>query len=126
MKDLTVLNPFRRRVAEAQLYGGNADSPRQGIFVLPSKIDGGSLRCLASSGEGWDHVSVSRVNRCPNWPEMCQIKDAFFEPDETVMQLHVPAKDHINIHRYCLHLWRPQGLDIPRPPNWMVGPKGGE
>jgi len=65
------------------------------------------MRVMASAGMGWDHVSISRQNRCPNWPEMEHIKRLFFRDDETAMQLHVPPSDHISIHPYCLHLWRP-------------------
>ena len=28
--------------------------------------------------------------------------------------------DHVNVHNYCLHLWRPQNVDIPKPPNELV------
>jgi hypothetical protein len=76
---------------------------------------------MASSEFGWEHVSVSRINRCPNWPEMSHIKTLFFKDDETVMQLHVPSSDHINEHPNCLHLWRPTSTEIPRPFDWMVG-----
>ena len=100
-------------------YGSIGDQDA-GMFALPSTIDGGQLRVVASSGEGWDHVSVSRTNRCPNWTEMEQIKRLFFKPDETAMQLHVPPNDHISVHPYCLHLWRPHLLPIPMPPKWMV------
>jgi hypothetical protein len=96
-----------------------------GAFVLPSPIDGQGLRVIASSGGGWDHVSVSRTKRCPNWPEMDFVKRVFFG-DEVVMQLHVPSKDHVNYHAFCLHLWRPQSAEIPRPPAWMVGPVAGQ
>jgi hypothetical protein len=92
-----------------------------GAFLIPSKVDGGALRIIAASELGWDHVSVSRVNRCPNWLEMCQVKELFFHDHETVMQLHVPSSDRINDHQFCLHLWRPTAADIPRPPSWMVG-----
>jgi hypothetical protein len=36
------------------------------------------------------------------------------------MQVHVPASEHINIHPYTLHLWRPLLLEIPRPPQGAV------
>ena len=37
------------------------------------------------------------------------------------MQLHLPVKEHINYHPYCLHIWRPLlQVKIPRPPNWMI------
>ncbi len=52
---------------------------------------------------------------------MAQIKDLFWGDSETVMQLHVPAADHVNDHPYCLHLWKPINQDIPRPPSYTVG-----
>lgn len=90
-----------------------------GAFVVP--FEGRDLHVIASTGLGWDHVSVSLNNRCPNWREMSYIKDLFFTENEVVMQLHVAKKDHINLHPYCLHLWRPQLEKIPLPPNFMVG-----
>lgn len=124
MRFLTLLDCFRDRAWEANMGGSGDDG--QGCFCVKSRIDGGDLRILASSGMGWDHVSVSRANRCPNWPEMEQVRHLFFRDDETVMQLHVPPSDHINCHPNCLHLWRPQDVEIPRPPSIMVGPTKAE
>jgi hypothetical protein len=81
------------------------------------------LKVIASSGEGWDNVSVSCNGRYPTWAEMEHVKHLFFEDDETAMQLYVPAKDHINCHPHCLHLWRSHDKEIARPPSIMVGPK---
>ena len=120
MKNLRQYDQYRdnsKRVLAA--YGSSGDETC-GVFHLPSPIDGQTLTIVASQGEGWDHVSVSRTNRCPNWPEMEFVRGRFFEDNETVMQLHVPKTDHINVHPNCLHLWRPQREDIPRPPGWMV------
>lgn len=103
-------------------FGSFGDSTC-GFFLVPSPIDAADMKVLASSGEGWDHVSVSRQNRCPNWMEMDHVKRLFFAEDETAMQLHVPSSDHISVHPYCLHLWRPHNVEIPRPPAFMVGPK---
>lgn len=122
MRDLRVLDAYRLIAVEVELYGG-ISGHGNGVFELPSPIDGQSLRVIASNGDGWDHVSVSRANRCPNWPEMEFIKRRFFKDDETVMQLHVPPSEHINFHPNCLHLWRPHNTTIPRPPPWMVAPK---
>src|SRR3990167_10213238 len=94
-----------------------------GMFMVPSPPEGRGIAVGASSGEGWDHVSVSRPNRCPNWPEMEFIAGLFFEDGETAMQLHVPSSDHVNNHPYCLHWWRPHAAVIPRPPAIMVGIK---
>jgi len=120
MRNLNLLNPYR---LDAREFYGSIGDETCGAFVLPSKIDGQNLRVVASAGEGWDHVSVSCSNRCPNWMEMEQVKRLFFKDDEVAMQLHVPPSEHINHHPYCLHLWRPHDAPIPMPPDWMVGPK---
>lgn len=121
MRNLHLLDAYRRTDrAIVERFGGIGDH-ETGMFEMPSPIDGGVLRIVASAGLGWDHVSVSRQNRCPNWPEMEHVKRLFFRDDETAMQLHVPPEDHINCHPYCLHLWRPHDQPLPRPPAWMVG-----
>jgi hypothetical protein len=93
-----------------------------GMFIC--RHNGITLRVVCSDGDGWDHISVSLPDRCPTWEEMEYVRELFFRPDETVMQLH-PSKDqHINNHPYCLHLWRPHSGTIPTPPGWMVGVAG--
>lgn len=90
-----------------------------GVYVPPST--GTQIAVIASTHGDWDHLSVSiDAPRCPSWTELEFVKRVFFHPDETAMQLHVPPADHVNIHPYCLHLWRPQTAEIPRPPQWMV------
>lgn len=81
------------------------------------------LMIVASNGGGWEHVSVTVRNRCPIWEEMDWVKHRFWNKDDTVMQYHVPVSDHINVHPFCLHLWRQIGKPMPRPPAWMVGPQ---
>jgi hypothetical protein len=123
LRDLTQLNHYRVQLPPsiAALWRvpdmGNAIC---GAFVVRSRIEPKALRILASNGDGWDHVSVSLVSRCPRWAEMEQVKRMFFLPDEVAMQLHVPASDHISVHPYCLHLWRPHEGAIPLPPPAMV------
>jgi hypothetical protein len=78
------------------------------------------LRVVASAGGGWDHVSVSLANRTPTWAELEYVRKLLFKPDEVVVQYHVPAEDHVNIHPYCLHLWRPHGVQLPLPPKIFV------
>lgn len=98
---------------------GGQESDDGGAFEIP--FNGHIFRVIASDGLGWEHISVSLNNRCPNWKEMCFIKDLFWEDNEVVMQLHVAKKDHINLHPYCLHLWRPLNAEIPLPSSFMVG-----
>lgn len=122
MRNLRVHDGYRLLRAEREFYGINGDDTC-GCFRLPSPIDGQGLTVVASSDGDWDHVSVSRQSRCPNWPEMEFIKKKFFRDDETAMQLHVPESEHINLHPHTLHLWRPRDIPLPRPPGWMVGPQ---
>lgn len=126
MRNLNELNRYRFVAAELQFSGRRGDH-LAGIFTVPSPIDKQDLCVIAASGEGWEHVSVSRSSRCPNWPEMERIKRMFFHDDEVCMQLHVATAEHISFHPYCLHIWRPiDGREIPLPPSWMVGPTKGK
>ncbi len=79
---------------------------------------------MVSDGNLWDHVSVSLPDRCPTWDEMNLVKNLFWSEEETVMQLHPPVADYVNNCKTCLHLWKPQDKEIPRPPTWMVGFRG--
>jgi len=90
------------------LLGSAPPGSDYGYFEIPYKST--TLRVMAAGANdeiiAWDHVSVSLENRCPNWGEMCFVKDLFFDPEETVIQFHPPKSKHINIHPHCLHLWR--------------------
>jgi len=98
-----------------ELYGSTGDH-ENGVFRVPSPIDQQIMNIIASTSRTWEHVSISRRNRCPNWPEMSYIHRMFFKDDEPAMQLHVAGKDHINVVEYCLHLWRPTIETIPGVP----------
>lgn len=102
------------------------ENEHNGLFQ-PVGPEGRRLGVIVSDGDGWDHASVSVIGKpqeVPTYAEMCFIKRLVWRDDETVMELHVPISEHINNHAGCLHLWRPQGAEIPRPPNWMVGIRG--
>ncbi|MGZ8317536.1 MAG: DUF7694 domain-containing protein [Telluria sp.] len=102
------------------LMGTDERAGNNGLFLV--KMRGNQvLAVVASDGEGWEHVSVSRRDRCPSWEEMCHVKALFWSDDACVMQLHPPKADWISNHQFCLHLWRPVGVEIPRPPALMVG-----
>lgn len=107
-----------RDVAGGNRLWGWAGDETCGAFRVP--IGSHEFTVVASSGMGWDHVSVSLKNRCPSWGEMESIKRLFFRPDEIAMQLHVATSDHISFHPNCLHIWRPQNAEIPLPPKVMV------
>lgn len=95
-----------------------------GVFVV-KRDHRTKFVCLVGTGGGWDHVSV-RVqargvpDRLPTWEEMCYVKSMFFDDEEAVVQFHPPKSRYVNIHPYVLHLWRPQGDEMPLPPRRFV------
>lgn len=120
MRNFDELKKYRKN--HPQLGLGDNEG---GFFIVPCTTKGKRtvkilLAVIASTGGGWDHVSVSLPNRCPFWSEMDFIKRLFFDDHEIVMQIHPRTSDHINVHSFCLHLWRPHNIDIPLPPKFMV------
>lgn len=93
-----------------------------GLFYIPLRSH--LLKVIACDGddpsEGWEHVSVSLPNRCPNWEELCFIKRLFWSDEETVVQFHPRKSAYVNIHPYCLHLWRKAGTEYELPPSHFI------
>jgi hypothetical protein len=84
-------------------------------YEFPSpKVKGGKLQVLASTDNSdkgrLEHISVKGYTKTsfytPCWDEMCYIKDAFFEAEQVVIQLHPKKSQHVNINENTLHLWR--------------------
>ena len=106
------------------------DNPK--LTVIKTGEDGGagyvqtgrrfsdSAQVVWSFGGGWDHVSVSHNDCCPTWDEMCAVKDVFFLDDECCIEYHPPKSEYVNIHPYCLHIWKPQNAEILQPPRNYV------
>jgi hypothetical protein len=114
-----VPNKYRIRVGA---FGSSDAIGNAGAFQVPLER-GQSVFVIASDGCGWEHVSVSRRDRCPTWDEMCQVKNMFWEDDDCVVQFHPPRREYVNNHPYCLHLWRQTGCGFPLPPSVLVGIK---
>lgn len=112
---------WRDRSARVILHYGGIGDEFAGVFNVPVLSTGIMLHVIASSGEGWDHVSVSLPDRCPTWEEMVYVKRAFFSKNEWAMELHPPEAKNISKHPFCLHIWRPTLAMIPKPEEWMVG-----
>lgn len=114
---------MRKNIPERfrDLKYSHAKAGSNGLFWIPAQKGNHTLKVIISDGGGWDHVSVSLPNRCPNWPEMCFIKDLFFEPDETALQFHPAVEHYVNNHPYCLHIWRSQTDVVDLPPSEFVG-----
>jgi len=102
--------------------GSSVQDGNNGAFVIPYQSF--QLFVIASDGAGWDHVSVSLKNRCPNWNEMCHVKRMFFDDDETVVQYHPKRSEYVDNCPTALHLWKKQGCEHELPPAILVGLKG--
>lgn len=106
-------------------WNSTAADGNNGAFFIPGPCCR-NLKVIASDGSHWaeagysappwEHVSVSLPNRTPNWAEMSFIKGLFWNKEDCIIQFHPPESKYVNFHDYCLHLWRPVGIEIPMPP----------
>ncbi|MDD5328332.1 MAG: hypothetical protein PHY02_11070 [Phycisphaerae bacterium] len=106
---------------KAMLKGSINDSGQDGLHAT-YRTQGITYTIQFSWGEGWEHASVSipQIKRTPTWGEMCMVKDLFWLPEETVVQYHPAKQKYVNMHNYCLHLWRPIAEKLPAPPTFMI------
>ena len=111
--------PERYRVKQGAI-ASDAGYGNNGAFVVALKR-GQTVFVIASDMMGWEHVSVSRSDRCPTWEEMCQIKAMFWDAEDVALQYHPRESDYVNNHPNCLHLFRPIDAEIPTPPSILVG-----
>lgn len=61
--------------------------------------------CVELDGRRWVHVSVSRRDRVPSYDDLALIKRLFIGRERRAVQVFVPESEHVNLHRFCLHLW---------------------
>jgi len=117
-----VPNDYRIRTG---LMGSDIMQGNNGAFLIPYRLltTEYGLFCIASDGMDWEHVSITvhNVGRCPDWAEMCFIKNLFWDDTDTVIQFHPARPEYVNTHPHCLHLWRPISAIIPKPSPLLVG-----
>jgi hypothetical protein len=94
-------------------------------FISVNRID---MSFVASWGGGWDHVSVAPIKRyiVPDWNTMCKVKQIFFKPDETAIEIHPAEDQYVDNLSNCLHLWRANDKEMVLPPSFMVGIRVGQ
>lgn len=116
--------PNKFRITEGP-YGSNDLEGNQGAFLIPLRTKKSTRTCqvIASDGAGWEHVSVSLPDRTPTWEEMCIVKSMFWEDCDAVVQFHPPKSEYVNNHKYCLHMWRENGINPKLPDSILVGLK---
>ena len=127
MKTLTdpSIEKYRITIPNNRFESGPNGPQDGGIFYLPRGGVKSVIACIATIGEGWDHVSVSILypddtRGTPLWDDMERVFRLFFKEDETAYQLHVPRTEHVNIHNNVLHIWRPHKGKIPKPPRVLI------
>ena len=122
---MTFQVPNKYRIRTGRI-GSDDSIGNAGAFEIKLR-HGQTVFAIASDAMGWEHVSVSRRDRCPTWDEMCQVKELFWSSEDCVVQFHPPRSEYINNHPYCLHLWRPAdgNQPLPMPMSILVGVKGG-
>lgn len=115
---MAFIYPEKNRIVKGVLA---SDTGEPGAFLF--EYNGRKLYAIASSALGWEHVSISLPGKTltPSWDEMCFIKSQFWEEEDAVIQFHPPKSQYVNNHKYCLHLWRPVGKELPLPPTQLVG-----
>jgi hypothetical protein len=85
-----------------QMSGGEVRE----IQVWETKCGISILRSMDKTPKwGWlQHVSISREDRYPNWDEILEVKEKFFDNETAMMVL--PKKElYVNVHKRCFHLW---------------------
>lgn len=63
--------------------------------------------CTEEDGQRWIHLSCAYMDtkRLPEWDVLVRARDVVLGHDAKALQVLAPRSEHINIHRYCLHLW---------------------
>lgn len=113
MKEIQEIKKSHRLQIESQGQYGFS-----GIVIHP--LIKNRMVFVASWNGGWEHVSVSFNHRCPTWDEMCIVKDIFWNKDECVIQFHPPEESYVDMHKYCLHLWKKEGEEFGLPELRMI------
>lgn len=59
-----------------------------------------------ADGKRWLHVSYSLPNRMPSYDHMTTVKKLFVGRQNKAIFVLPSEDEHVNMHSYCLHLWR--------------------
>lgn len=86
---------FRKQ--EERLDGASYRSDIEGLFVISSEE--------IHDGQTWQHVSMSRQSRMPNYDDLTKVKRLFIGDDRKAIMVFPEADKHVNIHPFCLHLY---------------------
>ncbi len=85
---------------------GVAYKSADGLVVIISKA-------IEQDGKEWTHLSFSRKNRIPTYQDMVLVKAVFLGPDKDAIMVLPRKSMHVNIHKYCLHLFSAEEMPLP-------------
>lgn len=81
---------------------------RKGIHTVIASV------AVELDGKLWLHVSLARPDQMPTYKKMAEVKKLFIGEDKKAIQVFVGKDKHVNIHKFCLHLWHcVDGDDLP-------------
>lgn len=109
--ELRALNLDRGLIASMQQY-------EPGLQRFKAYSLGEDIRIIASIDDTKHgrllHVSTSRIDRLPSWPELIAIK-RYFYPDDVAAVMVAPEEEvYVNIQVYTMHWWQ-------LPEKWGIG-----
>ena len=79
-----------------------------GFDAFKVKVFGNIYNVIASIENHQEHISITLdgKKRIPTWEEMKAIKDIFFNDEEECYQVFPKKSEYVNLHPYCMHIWR--------------------
>lgn len=60
-----------------------------------------------ADGHDWLHVSISRPDQMPSYEDLVLAKEGLIGAYREAYQVFAGREKHVNIHKFCLHLWSP-------------------
>lgn len=58
-----------------------------------------------NSDDAWRHISVSREGRLPSYDDLVTAKELFAGTEAKAVMVFPPRSKHVNIAKFCLHLF---------------------
>ncbi len=124
--------PEESRIKNGGAYATTKLDGNNGMFLIPCKkknkdntMNHYFLCVVVTDGTGWENTMISIMNkdgkRSLRWPtadEIVQVKNIFWDPQDTVLQFMPSITDPQNVPQvpYTIYLWRPKLAIMPKPP----------
>jgi hypothetical protein len=109
---LPELSPDWRKIEDFFFPPGHRAATR--FVYIPYTLSVLRSRSTMRDGTIWLHVSLAKRDLLPSWEEIKMVKNQFIGEDKEAIHVIPKTNEHVNCHRFCLHLWTSFGpLNIP-------------